>query len=116
MITGAHTILYARDAGAARAFFTDVLGFDGVDAGGGWMILALPPGELACHPAETGGTAELYLMTDDVEAERARLEAAGATFTGPISDEGWGRLTHVEVPGFGPLGLYEPRHPTAHGR
>ena len=113
MISGVHTILYARDADAARAFLRDVVGFDGVDAGRGWMILALPPGELACHPADTGGTAELFLMTDDVEAERARLEAAGAVFTGPVSDEGWGLLTFVEVPGFGPLGLYQPRHPTA---
>ena len=57
MITGAHTILYARDADAARAFFRDVLELDGVDGGGGWLIFALPPGELACHPAPEGHTA-----------------------------------------------------------
>jgi catechol 2,3-dioxygenase-like lactoylglutathione lyase family enzyme len=113
VISGAHTILHARDADAARAFFRDVLEWEGVEGGGGWLIFAAPPSELAVHPAETGGSAELYLMTDDVVAERARLEARGVEFTGAISDEGWGLLTLLEVPGFGPLGLYEPRHPTA---
>jgi catechol 2,3-dioxygenase-like lactoylglutathione lyase family enzyme len=113
VITGAHTILYARDADAARAFIRDVLGWEGVDGGGGWLIFAAPPSELAVHPSAEGGTAELFLMTDDVAAERARLEAAGVEFNSPISDEGWGLLTHVEVPGFGQLGLYQPRHATA---
>ena len=116
MIGGAHTILYARDAEAARAFFRDVLGLTGVDAGGGWLIFALPPGELACHPAapETAGregAAELYLMCADVEATRRELEARGVEFLAPITDEGFGLLTRLAVPGFGALGLYEPRHP-----
>ena len=32
MITGAHAILYSRDADALRAFFRDVLEFPSVDA------------------------------------------------------------------------------------
>jgi catechol 2,3-dioxygenase-like lactoylglutathione lyase family enzyme len=112
MIAGAHTILFARNAEAARAFFRDVLELDAVDAGGGWLIFALPPGELACHPAEAGadGVAELYLMCQDVEAARKELEARGVEFVAPISDEGFGRLTRLRVPGYGELGLYEPRH------
>jgi catechol 2,3-dioxygenase-like lactoylglutathione lyase family enzyme len=118
MIAGAHTILYAHDADAARAFLRDVLELDGVDAGGGWLILALPPGEIACHPAAPAGeprgagAAELYLMCTDIEATRRRLEAKGVEFTGPVSDEGFGRLTYMRVPGFGELGLYEPHHPS----
>jgi catechol 2,3-dioxygenase-like lactoylglutathione lyase family enzyme len=112
VIFGAHTILYARDADAARAFFRDTLEWEGVDGGGGWLIFTAPPSELAVHPASEGGTAELFLMTDDVAAERARLEARGASFTSPITDQGWGLLTHLDVPGFGPLGLYQPRHPS----
>ena len=50
MITGAHAIVFAEDPEAARAFFADVLGLRAVDAGGGWLIFALPPAELACHP------------------------------------------------------------------
>jgi catechol 2,3-dioxygenase-like lactoylglutathione lyase family enzyme len=115
VIAGAHTILYAQDAEAARAFFRDVLGLEGVDAGGGWLIFALPPGELACHPAGAGapgGGAELYLMCTDIEATRRDLEAKGVEFVGAVSDEGFGRLTRLRVPGYGELGLYEPRHPS----
>jgi catechol 2,3-dioxygenase-like lactoylglutathione lyase family enzyme len=114
VIAGAHTILFAEDAEAARAFFRDVLDLDAVDAGGGWLIFALPPGELACHPADAAGAgrAELYLMCTDVEATRRRLEAKGVEFVAPVSDEGFGRLTRLRVPGYGELGLYEPRHPS----
>jgi catechol 2,3-dioxygenase-like lactoylglutathione lyase family enzyme len=114
MIAGAHTILYAHDADAARGFFRDVLGMDSVDAGHGWLIFELPPGELACHPTEgrPGQRTELYLMCQDVEATRAELESRGVEFVAPVSDEGFGRLTRFRVPGFGELGLYEPRHPS----
>ena len=50
MITGAHWLLYSKDPEADRAFFRDVLGFPAVDAGGGWLILGLPPAELGVHP------------------------------------------------------------------
>jgi hypothetical protein len=33
-------------------------------------------------------------------------------FVAPIADEAFGRLTRLRVPGFGELGLYEPRHPS----
>jgi hypothetical protein len=49
-------------------------------------------------------------MCTDIEATRKHLEAKGAEFTQPVSDQGWGLLTHLNVPGFGELGLYEPRH------
>ena len=113
MIRGAHTILYSSDAEADRAFLRDVLGFPHVDAGGGWLIFRLPPGEVAVHPAETSGAVELYLVCDDVEATVAELTAAGVTFDGPVSDQGWGRLTTLRLPGGGRVGLYEARHPTA---
>ena len=44
MIVGAHVLLYTTNPDADRAFVRDVLGFRGVDAGGGWMIFALPSG------------------------------------------------------------------------
>jgi catechol 2,3-dioxygenase-like lactoylglutathione lyase family enzyme len=117
VVGGAHTVLYAHDAEAARAFFRDVLELDSVDAGGGWLIFELPPGELACHPADGApgdreGRAELFLMCGDIEATRRELEARGVAFTGPVTDEGYGLLTRLAVPGFGALGLYEPRHPS----
>jgi len=114
VITGAHAIVYSRDADADRAFFRDVLGFPSVDAGGGWLIFALPPAELAAHPADAGGRHELYLMCDQIESTVADLKAKGVEFTAPVSDEGFGLLTSLKLPGGGELGLYEPRHPIPH--
>ena len=112
MIDAVHSILFARDADAARAFFADVLELESVDAGGGWPIFALPPAELAVHPADDGEARhELYLMTDDLDATLARLRERGVAIASEPSDQGWGLLAAVEVPGFGPVGLYEPRHP-----
>src|SRR2546428_13685400 len=52
MITGAHVLLYSKDPDADRAFFRDVLQLRSVDAGGGWLIFALPPAEVAGHPSQ----------------------------------------------------------------
>ena len=110
MITGVHAILFAEDAEAVRTFLRDTLEFGSVDAGGGWLIFALPPAELAAHPAGENDLG-LYLMCDHLEATMAELSAKGVAFTRPISDERWGRVTALAVPGAGELGLYEPRHP-----
>jgi hypothetical protein len=113
MINGAHAILYSADAEATRAALREVLGTRSVDAGGGWLIFALPPAEIAVHPAGEGGRTELYLMCDDVEATLAVLRAKGIEATTPVSDQGWGLLTAISLPGGVELGLYQPRHPTA---
>jgi predicted enzyme related to lactoylglutathione lyase len=118
MITGIHALLYSKDADATRTIFRDVLGFSAVDAGRGWMIFALPPAELGIHPEEEGegqrGT-ELYLMCDNVESTIADLRKKGVEIVRPVSDQGWGRVTAIRLPGGGQLGLYEPRHATALG-
>ena len=111
MITGVHAVLFSEDAEAVRTFLRDMLDLDSVDAGGGWLIFALPPAELAAHPSESSGRHQLYLMCDDIEATREELSSKGVEFTQPVSDEGWGLVTALSVPGGGELGLYEPRHP-----
>ena len=59
-ITGVHAVLYTHEAEADRAWLTDVPGLKSVDAGGGWLIFALPPAELAVHPPSSdGGEVEL---------------------------------------------------------
>jgi catechol 2,3-dioxygenase-like lactoylglutathione lyase family enzyme len=108
MITGMHAVIYTRDAEADRAFFRDVLGFAAADAGGGWLIFALPPSELACHPAEKE-MQEVFLLCDDVNATVAGLAARGIACTA-VSEQSWGRLTRVTLPSGGTLGLYQPRH------
>jgi len=65
-----------------------VLELASVDAGGGWLIFAVPPAELAAHPAEANGRHEPYLMCDDVAATVAQLSARGAVIAGPVKDEG----------------------------
>jgi catechol 2,3-dioxygenase-like lactoylglutathione lyase family enzyme len=112
MITGAHAIIYSDAADEVRAFLRDVLGFASVDAGGGWLVFALPPAELAVHPADGDARHELYLMCDDIDATIAELTAKGVHVK-PISEQRWGRLTSLTLPGGSELGLYEPRHPTA---
>ena len=79
MINGAHIVIFSTDADADRAFFRDVLGYPFVDAGHDWLIFALPPAELAVHPAEANGAHELFLMCDDVEQFVAPLASAGCT-------------------------------------
>ena len=112
-ITGAHMLFYTSEPEKLRAMLRDVFGFKHVDAGGGWLIFALPPAEIAVHPAEEGGRAELYLMCDDVAATVAALQAEGIEVARPVSDQGWGLLTAITLPGGIELGLYQPRHPTA---
>jgi catechol 2,3-dioxygenase-like lactoylglutathione lyase family enzyme len=111
MITGLHAILFSEDADRVRSFLGEVLGFDSVDAGGGWLIFGPWPSEVAVHPSEGSGKHELYLMCDDLETTTAELRAKGAEI-GDVSDQGWGRLTSIKLPGGGELGLYEPRHPS----
>ena len=88
MIFGAHVIVYSKDAEADRAFLRDVLGFSSVDAGHGWLIFALPPGEVAVHPDEKGNRHELYFMCDDLKAEIAALGKKGDANYGTGCDVG----------------------------
>jgi len=75
-------------------------------------VFALPPAELAVHPIEGEGRHELFLMCDDISATVEALTIEGAVFSEPISNEGWGLLTSMTLPGGVELGLYEPRPPT----
>ncbi|HXW38263.1 MAG TPA: TrmO family methyltransferase [Acidimicrobiales bacterium] len=118
MIEAVHTIVYADDATATRAFLRDVLELANVDAHDGWLIFQLPPAELGVHPAAEPGAPsghhEIYLLCDDVEATVADLRSKGVEFTEPIADRGFGRTTALRVPGAGTIGLYEARHATAY--
>ena len=122
MINGAHVVLFSSDAEGDRGFFRDMLGWEHVDAGDGWLIFALPPSEVAVHPSSgspggessqgTGIPAELYLMCKDVQEFRASLSARGVECS-ELVDAGWGILTSLTLPSGTTLGIYEPRHTTA---
>ena len=123
MITAVHSLVYAQDAGAAREFFRDVLGWPTVDAGGGWLIFRTGPSELGVHPTseEHGGQSwsttqhhELSLICDEIESTVADLTAKGAQFSGGIRDDGYGLTTMLKIPGAGEMMLYQPKHPSAY--
>jgi hypothetical protein len=111
VLFGAHLVLYSQDADADRQFLAEALRLDSVDAGHGWLIFAMPPSEVAVHPADAAG-AELYLMCDDLAAEIESLAARGVRCTA-IEQARWGSITKIALPGGGEIGLYQPTHPLA---
>src|ERR1700722_19948459 len=111
-----HSLVYADDPDAARAFFRDVLAWPYVEAHGGWLIFKTGPSELGVHP--TGGEAggqewtvaphhEVSLMCDDIEATVAELRTKGAEFSGEISTQGFGRTIMLKIPGAGEMMVYQ---------
>jgi hypothetical protein len=109
MIIGSHAILYSRDSAADRALLRDVLKLEHIDAGGGWLIFALPPAQLALPPGRGRKQPERYLMCDDLKAFRREMKAHGLECTA-VSQQPWGLLTQLSLPGGGKLGAYQPRH------
>jgi catechol 2,3-dioxygenase-like lactoylglutathione lyase family enzyme len=119
MITALHTLVYADDPAAARAFFRDILQLPATDTGGGWLIFKSGPSELAVHPSswedegQGGSTKQQFdvsLMCDDLQMTMADLTAKGAEFSGSVRDEGWGVAVQLKVPGAGEMTLYQPRY------
>jgi hypothetical protein len=121
MITGTHVLFYSKDPEADRRFFRDILKFDSVDVGEGWLIFALPPAEAAVHPAgesfvqSHGGHdmmgAIIYFICDDVAASVRSLKARKVRCS-PITRESWGMKTTLRLPSGGEIGLYQPTHPS----
>ena len=111
MISGAHVVIYSKDADADRTFLRDVLGFRSVDAGHGWLIFELPVAEAAVHPAAENDRHELYLVCSDLHGEIASLRGQGVDCE-PITEARWGSITKISLPGGGKVGLYEPKHPS----
>lgn len=122
MITGAHFLLYSTDADADRRFMSDVVGLPSVDAGGGWLIFALPPAEVAVHPSSENfmhshsghalAGCILYLMCDELRSTVVELERKGARTT-EVQTAEWGITTTVQLPSGSHVGLYQPTHPVA---
>ena len=104
--------MFSPEAERVRAFLADVLGLESIDAGGGWPIYALPPAELAVHPAGGSGRHEMYLMCDDIHATLADLRSRGAEVTKEPADQGWGVLAAIGLPDGTDLAIYEPGHPS----
>ena len=117
-VNGAHMLFYTSEPEALRATLRDVFQLPHVDAGGGWLIFALPPAELGVHPAEgpayaSGVRHQVTFMCDDIGTTVADLRGKGITFHGEPSHESYGITITMELPGGVLVQLYEPRHPVA---
>lgn len=117
-INGTHMLFYTTEAEQLRAMLRDVFGFTHVDAGGGWLIFAMPPAEIGVHPAEgpswDAGTRHLIsFMCDDITKTIAELRAKGVDVDPETKDEGYGITTNIHLPGGCDVMLYEPRHAIA---
>jgi hypothetical protein len=119
-INGMHGLLYTSEPEKLRAMLRDVFKFKSVDAGGGWLIFAMPPSELGVHPNEgenyeAGHRHLLSFMCDNITKTIAELRAEGVKIVGEPKDEGYGITTMLDLPGGCEVMLYEPRHPIAAG-
>ena len=117
-INGMHGLLYTSEPEKLRAMLRDVFGFNHVDAGGGWLIFAMPPSELGVHPNEgenyeAGHRHLLSFMCDNITKTITELRAKGVKVVGEPKDEGYGITTMLHLPGGCEVMLYEPRHPIA---
>ena len=117
-IIGTHMLLYSAEAEALRAMLREVFGFKSVDAGGGWLIFAMPPSELGVHPSEgptyeAGVRHQIAFMCDDIHETVADLRSKGVQINGEPHDEGYGITIMMTLPGNVEVMLYEPRHATA---
>jgi catechol 2,3-dioxygenase-like lactoylglutathione lyase family enzyme len=111
LINGAHVVIYTQDSEADRAFFRDVLKFPSVDAGHGWLIFAMPPLEAAFHDADKNDHHELFLMCDDIADTLSDLKSKNVKVS-ELSEQRWGTLASLVLPGGGKIGIYQPKHPT----
>ena len=111
MINGAHVVIYSKDPEADRAFFREVLQFSCVDAGHGWLIFAMPPLEVAFHDSEKNDRHELFLTCDDLAVTLKDLKSKRVNVS-DMSEQRWGKLATLALPGGGKIGIYEPKHPS----
>ncbi len=109
MIQGAHCIIYSQRPDADRDFLRDVLQLPFVDVGHGWLIFALPPAEIAVHPADGDAKHEIYFTCTDIHAFVAEMKSRGHACSA-VQEERWGSLTRLTLPGGGTIGVYQPKH------
>ena len=111
MIKGVHAMFFTPQADTLRAFLRDQLGLPFVDTGGGWLIFNLHDVEVAAHPAAEARH-QLSFYCDDLRQTMAELGERGVEFSGGVSEQDWGWLTHFKLPGGEEVELYQPKYAT----
>lgn len=112
-IIGAHMLLYSSEPEALRNMLRDAFELKSVDAGGGWLIFALPPAEVAVHPQDGPASHQMSLMCDDLVTTVTELRGKGVQFEGEPQDQRWGTVVTMLLPGGVRMMLYQPRHALA---
>jgi catechol 2,3-dioxygenase-like lactoylglutathione lyase family enzyme len=117
-INGTHMLFYTSEAEKLREVLRDAFGFKYVDAGGGWLIFALPPAEVGVHPAEgptfeSGVRHQISFMCDDIHKTIAELRAKGVEVLGEPKTERYGHTITLRLPGGCDVMMYQPLHAIA---
>lgn len=105
MITGAHSIIYSKDAEVDRNFLRDA-------SSSATSTSATARSSSGCRrraSREKNDEHEFYLMCDDIEAFVAEMKEHKISCE-PVNDQGWGLLSQLHLPGGGKLGVYQARH------
>jgi catechol 2,3-dioxygenase-like lactoylglutathione lyase family enzyme len=112
------------DVEAAIAFYTKLFGFDVLNdyspafadvQRGNLRLLLSGPTSSAARPMpdgrqpQPGGWNRIHFIVDDLEAEVARLRAAGVTFRGDIVKGPGGSQILLDDPAGNPIELFQPR-------
>ena len=110
------------DVPKAVAFYTTVLGFEILNnfppfadvARGNLRLLLSGPTTSAARPMpdgakpEPGGWNRIHLIVDDIDAEVARLRAAGATFRNDVFEGPGGKQVLLQDPSGNVIELFQP--------
>jgi hypothetical protein len=72
-------------------------------------LFEMPPLEAAFHAAENDARHELYLMCDDITETLAELESKQVPVS-PVTEQRWGKVAALTLPGGGKIGIYQPSH------
>ena len=116
MIRGVHAMFYSSRPEELRAFLRDKLRLPYTDVGEGWLIFDLGEGDVGCHPtgvhedSPPSGTHNVSFYCDDLDATVAELRGRGVEFLDDVSDQGFARVIHFEMPGEVKVMLYQPHY------
>jgi catechol 2,3-dioxygenase-like lactoylglutathione lyase family enzyme len=110
MFLGLRTVIYpAPDLGAAKAWYTELLGFAPYFDEPFYVGFEVGGYELGLNPQTE--TAETYWGVDDIEAAYARLLATGANERSPVADVGGDiKVATVLDPSGAVLGIIQNPH------
>ncbi len=111
-------MFYSSRPKELRTFLREKLGLTSfTDVGDGWLIFDLPEAEMGVHPASPGkaggggaGTHNISFYCDDIETTVQVLRGRGVRFMDKISERGYGRVIHCQMPGKVSVELYQPRY------